>query len=187
MIGAGEALRASLVAIRYNPPLKAFYRRLREAGKPAGLAIVAVMRTPSCATTNRGHGPRAERRSHRGTTGRGERRLKAAKRPRRGRAAARLEPVIAAADTSATPSTLNFKTVAPSNKADTNRESGAARAPQPPSRWRPEQPVRDHPDHGRQGCAQYAYVQLATITGGTLNGRSRHSAPIEPIVGDETT
>lgn len=35
---------ACLVAIRYNPPLKAFYRRLRDAGKPAGLAIVAVMR-----------------------------------------------------------------------------------------------------------------------------------------------
>lgn len=35
---------ACLVAIRYNPPLKAFYRRLRQAGKPARLAIVAVMR-----------------------------------------------------------------------------------------------------------------------------------------------
>jgi transposase len=35
---------ACLVAIRYNPPLKAFYRRLREAGKPARLALVAVMR-----------------------------------------------------------------------------------------------------------------------------------------------
>jgi transposase len=35
---------ACLVAIRYNPPLKAFYRRLRDAGKPAGLALVAVMR-----------------------------------------------------------------------------------------------------------------------------------------------
>lgn len=35
---------ACLVAIQYNPPLKAFYRRLRDAGKPAGLALVAVMR-----------------------------------------------------------------------------------------------------------------------------------------------
>jgi transposase len=35
---------ACLVAIRFNPPLKAFYRRLREAGKPARLALVAVMR-----------------------------------------------------------------------------------------------------------------------------------------------
>jgi transposase len=36
--------RACLVAIRYNPPLKTFYRRLREAGKPPRLALVAVMR-----------------------------------------------------------------------------------------------------------------------------------------------
>lgn len=35
---------AGLVAIRCNPPLKAFYRRLREAGKPPRLALVAVMR-----------------------------------------------------------------------------------------------------------------------------------------------
>jgi transposase len=35
---------ACLSAIRSNPPLKAFYRRLREAGKPARLALVAVMR-----------------------------------------------------------------------------------------------------------------------------------------------
>jgi len=35
---------ACLVAIRFNPPLKSFYRRLREAGKPARLALVAVMR-----------------------------------------------------------------------------------------------------------------------------------------------
>jgi transposase len=35
---------ACLVAIRHNPALRAFYRRLREAGKPARLAIVAVMR-----------------------------------------------------------------------------------------------------------------------------------------------
>jgi len=35
---------AGLVAIRHNPPLKSFYRRLREAGKPPRLALVAVMR-----------------------------------------------------------------------------------------------------------------------------------------------
>ena len=36
---------ACLVAIRHNPVLKAFYRRLRDAGKPARLALVAAMRT----------------------------------------------------------------------------------------------------------------------------------------------
>jgi transposase len=35
---------ACLVAIRHNPPLRAFYKRLREGGKPAKLALVAVMR-----------------------------------------------------------------------------------------------------------------------------------------------
>lgn len=35
---------ACLSAIRSNPPLRAFYQRLREAGKPARLALVAVMR-----------------------------------------------------------------------------------------------------------------------------------------------
>jgi transposase len=35
---------ACLVAIRCNPPLTSFYRRLRAAGKPARLALVAVMR-----------------------------------------------------------------------------------------------------------------------------------------------
>jgi transposase len=35
---------ACLVAIRHNPALKTFYRRLREAGKPARLALVAAMR-----------------------------------------------------------------------------------------------------------------------------------------------
>ena len=35
---------ACLVAIRHNPPLRTFYRRLRNAGKPARLALVAVMR-----------------------------------------------------------------------------------------------------------------------------------------------
>lgn len=35
---------ACLVAIRHNPTLKAFYRRLRDTGKPARLALVAAMR-----------------------------------------------------------------------------------------------------------------------------------------------
>lgn len=35
---------ACLVAIRHNPALKSFYRRLRDAGKPARLALVAAMR-----------------------------------------------------------------------------------------------------------------------------------------------
>ena len=35
---------ACLVAIRHNPPLRRFYQRLRDAGKPARLALVAVMR-----------------------------------------------------------------------------------------------------------------------------------------------
>ena len=35
---------ACLVAIRYNPALRAFYCRLRKAGKPARLALVAAMR-----------------------------------------------------------------------------------------------------------------------------------------------
>jgi len=35
---------ATISAIRANPPVKAFYRHLREAGKPAKLAIVAAMR-----------------------------------------------------------------------------------------------------------------------------------------------
>jgi transposase len=35
---------ACLVAIRHNPPLRRFYQRLREAGKPARVALVAVMR-----------------------------------------------------------------------------------------------------------------------------------------------
>jgi transposase len=35
---------ACLVAIRHNPPLRTFYKRLRDAGKPARLTIVAVMR-----------------------------------------------------------------------------------------------------------------------------------------------
>ena len=36
--------RPALVAIRFNPPLKATYRALRQAGKPAKVAIVAIMR-----------------------------------------------------------------------------------------------------------------------------------------------
>lgn len=35
---------AAISAIRANPPIKAFYRRLRDQGKPAKLAIVAAMR-----------------------------------------------------------------------------------------------------------------------------------------------
>jgi transposase len=35
---------ACLVAIRHNPPLRAFYRSLRHAGKPPKLAVVAAMR-----------------------------------------------------------------------------------------------------------------------------------------------
>ncbi len=35
---------AALVATRHNPTLRAFYRRLRDAGKPAKVALVAVMR-----------------------------------------------------------------------------------------------------------------------------------------------
>lgn len=35
---------ACFSAIQHNPPLKAFYRRLRAAGKPTRLALVAVMR-----------------------------------------------------------------------------------------------------------------------------------------------
>ncbi len=34
----------ALVAIRFDPPLKAKYRALRKAGKPAKVPIVAVMR-----------------------------------------------------------------------------------------------------------------------------------------------
>jgi transposase len=34
----------ALVAIRFNPPLKATYLALRAAGKPAKVAIVAIMR-----------------------------------------------------------------------------------------------------------------------------------------------
>lgn len=35
---------AALVAARFNPDLRAFYRRLREAGKPPKLALTALMR-----------------------------------------------------------------------------------------------------------------------------------------------
>ena len=35
---------AALVATRHNPVLRAFYGRLRAAGKPAKVALVAVMR-----------------------------------------------------------------------------------------------------------------------------------------------
>jgi transposase len=35
---------STLVAVRYNPVLKAFYNRLRAAGKPAKVALTACMR-----------------------------------------------------------------------------------------------------------------------------------------------
>ena len=35
---------AALVAARWNPILRAFYQRLRAAGKPAKLALTAVAR-----------------------------------------------------------------------------------------------------------------------------------------------
>ena len=35
---------AALSAVRHNPPLRAFYRRLRERGKPTKVALTAVMR-----------------------------------------------------------------------------------------------------------------------------------------------
>ena len=35
---------AALTATRYNPPLAAFYKRLRDRGKQPKLALVAVMR-----------------------------------------------------------------------------------------------------------------------------------------------
>jgi len=35
---------AAVVAARHNPPLRHFYQRLRAAGKPAKVALVAVMR-----------------------------------------------------------------------------------------------------------------------------------------------
>ena len=40
-----EALyMAALVAVRQNPPLRAFYERLVAAGKPKKLALTAAMR-----------------------------------------------------------------------------------------------------------------------------------------------
>jgi len=35
---------ATLSAVRFNPTLKAFYERLRRAGKPPKLALTAAMR-----------------------------------------------------------------------------------------------------------------------------------------------
>ena len=35
---------ATLVATRFNPPIRTFYRRLRDSGKPAKVALVACMR-----------------------------------------------------------------------------------------------------------------------------------------------
>ena len=49
-IGAGRCqvrrvlYMAATIAVRCNPPLKAFYQRLRDTGKKFKVAIVAVMR-----------------------------------------------------------------------------------------------------------------------------------------------
>ena len=40
----GVLYMAALTATRYNPALRTFYRRLRAAGKPAKVALVATMR-----------------------------------------------------------------------------------------------------------------------------------------------
>src|SRR4029450_10807529 len=40
----GTLYRGALTATRHNAVLRAFYRRLREAGKPAKVALVATMR-----------------------------------------------------------------------------------------------------------------------------------------------
>ena len=64
---------------------------------------------PCCATANPGPRVRPERPSHGSQTGRGERRLKAVSRRRRGRDSARLEPTFDAADPSAITSTLDVK------------------------------------------------------------------------------
>src|SRR5215472_946282 len=64
---------------------------------------------PCCATANPGPRVRPERRSDGSQTGRGERRLKAVSRRRRGRDSARLELAIDVADTSATTSTLDLQ------------------------------------------------------------------------------
>jgi hypothetical protein len=105
---------ACLVAIQHNPALKRFYRRLREAGKPARLASsprcasCSPSSMPFCATTNPGHRPTAERRSDGSHTGCGERRLKAVSRAGGGDSA-RLEPPIDAADPSAITSILDVQ------------------------------------------------------------------------------
>jgi len=50
MIGGGRPtvrralFMATMVAIRYNPPIAAFYRRLTTAGRPKKVAIIAAMR-----------------------------------------------------------------------------------------------------------------------------------------------
>lgn len=50
MIGGGRAVvrralyMATVVAIRYNPPIGAFYRRLTAAGRPKKVALIAAMR-----------------------------------------------------------------------------------------------------------------------------------------------
>ena len=49
IVGGRAPVRATLYmpavsAVRHNPPLAAFYRRLRGRGKPAKVALTAVMR-----------------------------------------------------------------------------------------------------------------------------------------------
>jgi transposase len=39
----GALYMATLVATRFNPVIKAFYRRLRDAGKPSKVALIAAM------------------------------------------------------------------------------------------------------------------------------------------------
>jgi transposase len=48
IFGGRKAVRqvlymATLVAVRYNPPIRAFYERLRQRGKPAKVARIAAM------------------------------------------------------------------------------------------------------------------------------------------------
>jgi transposase len=42
--GTAERSSASISAVRRNPWLRAFYERLRAAGKPPKLALIAAMR-----------------------------------------------------------------------------------------------------------------------------------------------
>ena len=44
MVHGQRSTVSAMIASRYNPELKAFYERLRESGKPAKVAYVAVAR-----------------------------------------------------------------------------------------------------------------------------------------------